>query len=59
MIHQMPIVVGLQKGGTSYMVQAVTVVRRDFGILRGMNALLDNKLLQHISWETLLLILNE
>ena len=59
MIQQMSIVVGLQKCGMSYMVQAVTVVRQDFGILKGMYALLDNKLLQQISWETLLLILNE
>ena len=41
MIHQMPVAVGLQKGGISFMVRAVTAVR-DFGILRGMNALSDN-----------------
>mmetsp|Transcript_17636 Transcript_17636/g.31087 ORF Transcript_17636/g.31087 Transcript_17636/m.31087 type:complete len:95 (+) Transcript_17636:414-698(+) len=59
MIQQMSVVVGLQKGGMSYMVQAVTVVRRDFGILKGIYALLDSKLFQRISWATLLLILNE
>ena len=53
MIRQMPVVVGLQNGGMRYIVQAVTVVRRNFGILRGMNALWDNKLLRNkrISWQ--------
>ena len=54
MIRQMPVVVGLQNGGMRYIVQAVTVVRRNFGILRGMNALLGNMSCcqrQRISWQ--------